>query len=64
MTCTLRLIWGHLGKNDYKRQATGEGATFPGRKKTVGTKLGGRPQPLRRINLSLVPDPRTRITVT
>ena len=30
----------------------------------VGTKLGGRPRPLRGIDPSLVPDPRTRITVT
>ena len=30
----------------------------------VGTKLSGRPQPLRGLNPSLVPEPRTRITVT
>ena len=30
----------------------------------VGTKLGGRPQPLRGIDPSLVPKPRTLITVT
>ena len=30
----------------------------------VGTKLGGRPQPLRGIEPSLVPEPRTQITVT
>ena len=30
----------------------------------VGTKLGGRPRPLRGIDPSLVPEPRTRITVT
>ena len=30
----------------------------------VGTKLGGRPRPLRGLDPSLVPDPRTRITVT
>ena len=30
----------------------------------VGTKLGGRPRPLRGIDPSLVSEPRTRITVT
>ena len=30
----------------------------------VGTKIAGRPRLLRGINPSLVPDPRTRITVT
>ena len=30
----------------------------------VGTKLGGRPRPLRGLDPSLVPYPRTRITVT
>ena len=30
----------------------------------VGTKLGGRPRPLRGLDPSLVPEPRTRITVT
>ena len=30
----------------------------------VGTKLGGRPRPLRGLDPSLVPDPRTRIPVT
>ena len=30
----------------------------------VGTKLGGRPRPLRELDPSLVPEPRTRITVT
>ena len=30
----------------------------------VGTKLGGRPRPLRRLDPSLVPEPRTLITVT
>ena len=31
---------------------------------SVGTKLGGRPRPLRGLDPSLVPEPRTRITVT
>ena len=30
----------------------------------VGTKLGGRPRPLRGLDHSLVPEPRTRIIVT
>ena len=30
---------------------------------SVGTKLGGRPRPLRKLDPSLVPDPRTQITV-
>ena len=30
----------------------------------VGTKLGGRPRPLRELEPSLVPEPTTRITVT
>ena len=30
----------------------------------VGTKLNGRPRPLRGLDPSLVPEPRTRITVT
>ena len=29
----------------------------------VGNKLGGRPRPLRRLEPSLVPEPRTRMTV-
>ena len=29
----------------------------------IGTKLGGRPRPLRGLDPSLVPDPRTQITV-
>ena len=31
---------------------------------TVGTKLGGHPRPLRGLDPSLVPEPRTRIIVT
>ena len=31
---------------------------------SVGTKLGGCPQPLRGLDPSLVTEPRTRITVT
>ena len=30
----------------------------------VGTKLGGHPRPLRRLDPSLVPEPRTQIPVT
>ena len=30
----------------------------------VGTKLGGRPRPLRGLDPSLVPEPRTQIKVT
>ena len=30
----------------------------------VGTKLGGLPRPLRRLDPSLVPEPITQITVT
>ena len=34
MICTPRFIWGHQGAKAYKRRSTGEGPTFPERKKT------------------------------
>ena len=33
MVCTSDFIWGMWGDQDYKRQATGEGATFRERKR-------------------------------
>ena len=34
MTCTNGFIWGQLGKDAYKRQVTGKGATFGEQKQT------------------------------